>query len=772
MGILSRTVFAEIASSATLGMLLFTFVLFLRGTGKLFEQLVRSAANAETVGYLFLLILPPTMPFTVPVGVLVGILIALGRMSSDAEVIALRAAGVPAHRLLWPVATFGVLGMMVAAAASCWLTPWANRETYRVVNKLVAEQLTADVQPRVFEEQFPNKVLYVKDVITGTVSQWRKIFIADITPVDQRKKGSRETSDGPTVTVAAEALAIPDIANNRIQLSMKAGRSYEVGKNPEDYYATDFPKGDQVLEAQKPNEVKAKAYVDMDMGPLYREIRASREAAIEFHQRLALPVACVILAIVALPLGISSRKGGKSAAFVLTVSTAFLYYMGLITMLNLARQGALEPWIAVWTPNTVFFLLGVVTVSRLEAPGDRDPVGAVRDWFLRVLQAFGRRVPGGGGTVRTGTRIPLLPQIIDGYILSSFLYYFFMLLFTMVMMTEIFTFFELLSDIIKNKIPMARVGTYLFFLTPKLIYDVTPISVLVAVLVCFGILAKNNEITAMKACGISLYRLSMPVLLASMVLSGLLFAFDHYIVPDANVKQDAIRNEIKGRPVQTFLRPDRKWIFGHGPWIYYYKYFDPVENVMVGPIVHELDEQDFQLRRHIFAEKARWEPLSRRWVFQNGWRRDLRGVRITEFQDFDGGTATFPELDDPPNYFLMEVRQEKQMNFQQLDSYIRELQQSGLDTVKLRVQYHKKFSVPLFAFIMALLSIPFAFIAGNRGAMAGVGISLVIAIAYWALGQLSEQMGNLGQLPPAMSAWSPDAIFLLAGLYFMMRMRT
>jgi lipopolysaccharide export LptBFGC system permease protein LptF len=80
--------------------------------------------------------------------------------------------------------------------------------------------------------------------------------------------------------------------------------------------------------------------------------------------------------------------------------------------------------------------------------------------------------------------------------------------------------------------------------------------------------------------------------------------------------------------------------------------------------------------------------------------------------------------------------------------------------------------VPLFALIMAMVSIPFAFVAGNRGAMAGVGLSLAIAIAYWSVGQLFEQVGNLNQLPPRIAAWSPDVIFSLAGLYFLARMRT
>jgi lipopolysaccharide export LptBFGC system permease protein LptF len=141
-------------------------------------------------------------------------------------------------------------------------------------------------------------------------------------------------------------------------------------------------------------------------------------------------------------------------------------------------------------------------------------------------------------------------------------------------------------------------------------------------------------------------------------------------------------------------------------------------------------------------------------------------------QDFHGATATFSEYDEPPNHFLREVKQDSQMNFHQLEAYIGELRRSGFDTVRLEVQYQKKFSIPIFAVIMALISIPFAFFTGNRGAMAPVGISLGIAICYWVLSKLFEQMGNVGQLPAQLAAWSPDVIFSLAGTYFLMRVRT
>jgi LPS export ABC transporter permease LptG/LPS export ABC transporter permease LptF len=774
MSLLARAVFREIASGAILGTVLFTFVLFLQRIGRLFELLVRSSATAGDVGYLFLLVLPPALVFTLPIGSLVGILIGLSRMSGDGEITGMRAAGLPGRRVAPPVLLFAGLATAATAACSLWLTPLAVRETYQVLNRLIAAQVTAEIRPRVFEEQFgPDTVLWVGDVISGPRVLWRNVFLADLRPPEQRATGARQRGEGPRITLAREAVAVPDVANNRIQLSMRDGTTHEAGSDPAEYYTTLFPRGDQALEAPRPTEVHARAYSEMDTAPLWREARRSLDARLELHQRLALPPACLLLALVGIPLGLSSRKAGKSAAFVLTVGLSFLYYMGLISLIGLARQGALPVEAAVWTPNGVLALAGVVLLARLERPGERDLVGAVKsaaEGLLRRLTKRWEMAPVGVSNGGRFGRLPLLPQILDTYVLSAFLFYFSLLLASFVVLTEVFTFFELLSDIVKNQIPMAKVFAYLFYLTPKLIYDSTPISVLVAVLVTFGVMSKNNEVTAFKASGVSLYRLAVPVLITSAMLSVALFAFDHYYVPGANRRQDALRNEIKGRPVQTYLRPDRKWIYGQGPRIYFYKYFDPGQALMVGVSVYELDTAAFRLRRHISAESAYWEPKLGNWVFSNGWTRDIRGAGDLNFRRFS--SETFPELDEPPGYFLKEVKQDSQMDFRELDAYIRELSQSGFDTVRLQVQLQKKFSVPLFALIMALISTPFAFLTGSRGAMAGVAVSLGIAVGYWALGQLFEQVGNINLLPAALAAWSPDAVFALAGLYLMTRMRT
>ncbi|MCX7602721.1 MAG: LptF/LptG family permease [Bryobacteraceae bacterium] len=777
MGLLSRAILREISSSALLGAALFVFVLLLQRAAQLFSILVSTSATAGTVGSIFLLLLPSTMPLTLPLGVLVGILITLSRMSGDGEITAMRAAGIPAWRLLVPVVLIALLAAAATGFCSLYLTPWSNARLIQTINQLGAAQLSSEIQPRVFEEGFPNKVLYIGDLIPGDPVVWRNVFIADLTPGAERKAMGPQRGDWPVVTIASEAVVLPDPARNRLQLSLRNGATYEPAADPAEYHRITFPRGEQVLEAKPRTELKAKFYTATPTLELLPELSRSVEARIEFHQRFALPMACLLLGLAAFPLGVSSRRGGRSGAFVITVGFALFYYTALVSLIGLAREGRIPAELAAWLPDAVFATVGILLLAGLEKPGERDWLGPLR---LRVEEAFRRlgalprpKWPAAGlRPVQTGSsRLFFLPQILDYYIISSFFFYFFVLLSTFVLLTEVFNFFELLGDVFRNQIPIAELFEYLFFLAPKLIFDAAPVSVLVATLVSFGILAKNNEITAFKACGVSLHRLSLPVLAASLLLSGALFVFDYSVVTGANVIQERLRNKIKGRPVQTYLRPQSPWIFGQGPRIFYYRYLNENEGVLGGISVYELEPSGFRLRRHIYAERARWEAPLGTWVFQNGWAREMDPAG-DRFQMFQGGTATFAGITEPPSWFIKEVKTYKQMTFEQLDAYIAELRQSGFNTVPLQVQYHRKFSAPLFALVMALLSVPFAFLTGTRGALTGVGVSLGIAVAYFALNYLFEQLGNVGQLPPEVAAWSPNALFALAGLYLMSRMRT
>ncbi len=778
MRILGRYVFREILTSSLLATALATFIIFLRGVSPLVEVLVRSG-NAWVFIQLCVLARPPVLLLSIPFGGLVGILVGLGRLSGDNEIIAMRSAGVPSRVVVFPVVVFAILATLVSGACSTWLSPLAIRAEYKLLNKAAAVNVTAEVQPQVFQEQFTNDntVLYVDDVPSGTgPTVWRGVFIADLTPPAERKNGMKNQPVGPKVTLAREAIAVPDPAHNRIQLTML---DQSVHESP---YHTRAPHAATVLVQNPQEQLHAKKFPEM----LTREVQAAirkgvpgssdkMEARIELQRRLALPFACLFLALVGIPLGASSRKGGRSSGYVWAILLSFFcYYLAYISLTNVARANRLSAELASWLPNILFGIAGIILIVRMETPGDRDIVGDFRAFVLSWASRISRRIDRTreGATVSTsssGMRFVLF-KLIDSYVLSNFIQYFIFWLLAFVAMTQIFNFFDLLGDIVKNHVPFSRVAVYHFFLTPLLVYETLPISVLLAVLVTFGVMTKNNEVTAFKACGISVRRIGLPAILASGLLSAALFAADYSWIPKANQIQDAIHNEIKGRYVQTYLHPERKWVI-HNYRIFYYRGFDPSEKMMVEPYVFEIDPKSFRLVREIFAKSARWQPAINQWVWEQGSARDIcNGVDECNLNNFT--VTSFPEITEVPDDFLIPVKLNQQMNYEELAAYVKYLQDRGFDTVKLRVQYYKKFAVPAFAFIMALISVPFGFLVGNRGAMAGIGVSIAVALAYLALGQLFEQMGNVNYLPPMIAAWAPDALFSLGGFYMLLRMRS
>src|SRR5208282_1019357 len=186
------------------------------------------------------------------------------------------------------------------------------------------------------------------------------------------------------------------------------------------------------------------------------------------------------------------------------------------------------------------------------------------------------------------------------------------------------------------------------------LYQIAPLAVLIAALVTFGVLNRNSEIVAIKATGISIYRLVIPIVSIAVCLAVSLFLFDEYYLPQANRRQEALRNVIKGRPPQTFLHPEQKWIFGQPragepARIFYYEFFDPFTKEFANLSVFEFDPSNFALTRRIFAKQAVWDDNAGSWQFESGWVRDIQGGKPIEYREFL--KTTFAEIHEPPDYF-------------------------------------------------------------------------------------------------------------------------
>src|SRR5882762_8282010 len=776
MRILTRYILGEVVSHALIGAAVFTFVLFTRDLGRILELVVRNSAPLPSVAQVFFFTVPVALTYTIPMGVLVGILIGLSRLSADSEITAMRASGIGVWTFLRIIMIFVAAAWLLALGNSVFLAPRSLAALGDLQNQLKASQASFEIQPRVFYEGFPKVVLYVQDVKAASgAAIWKGVFLADLSQ-----------PSAPRITLAREGILASQTPDT-LDLHLVDGSTHETDpKNPDQYQISTFETTDipiQIPAAQNSQAPEPPSLGEMKVSELLEKSRSldpmtERWALLEYHRRLSLPTACLALALVGIPLGLSSKRGGKSTGFVLTILLVFVYYSISLIGVSLARQGRVTPSLGAWLADLVFLVGGVFLLWRSE----RRPIdlSVFRSWFkigaLKPASSEGpalsiRRESTADRLSRRWRLFNLhFPTILDDYVLRDFAVYLGLIVSSFLMLLLVFTLFELLGDILRNQVSPLTVGEYLLNVVPYFLYSTTPLSMLLAVLVTFGLLQRSNEITAIKATGISLYRIVVPVLIVSTLVAGVLFLSDQLYLPYTNKRQDALRNRIKGKPAQTYLRPDRKWIFGQHSDIYYYQFFDPDRNTFGGVSVFQFDPHSFQITHRITAERAHWSDSMDRWIYEQGWERSLSGSAIENYRKFD--VATYPELAEAPAYFKKEIIQSQEMSYDELRRYIHDLEQSGFDVVRLRVQLQKKIAYPLITLVMAILAIPFALFTGKRSAVTGVATAIGIGVVYWTISGLFEAMGNLSQLPPAVAAWSPDLVFGFIGGYLILRMPT
>jgi LPS export ABC transporter permease LptF/LPS export ABC transporter permease LptG len=778
MRILTRYILREVTAHALIGVAVFTFVLFTRDLGQILELVVRNTAPLPSVAQVFFFIVPVTLTISIPAGVLVGILIGLSRLAADSEITAMRACGIGVWSFLRIVSIFAVAAWLLALANGIYLAPASQAAMVHLQDRLKSSQVSFEVQPRVFYEGFPGLVLYVQNVKAAQgAAIWKGVFIADTS-----------VPSSPRITLAKQGILVSEGAET-LHLHLSDGSTHEIDpKIPNHYQISTFEQTDIPIPVPQADSAKEQELVpvsQMGTWDLWGQAHNQKDPAlarwylIEFNRRFALPTSCLVLALVGIPLGLSSKKGGKSTGFVLAILLVFAYYSASLVGVSLARQGKLSAGFGVWLANILFFLGGAFLLWRAEHKPFE--IASLR----RLWSPFKSGMQNGAGMPfrshraedvfqRAATRRRVFsarfPMILDDYVLRDFGMNLAMVVAAFLMLLLVFTLFELLGDILRNQISPLVVGAYLLNVSPYFVYNITPLSMLLAVLITLGVMQRSNEITAIKTAGMSIYRIVTPLLVASAILAAGLFFADQFYLPHANKRQDALRNQIKGKPAQTYLNPDRKWIFGQHSDIYYYELFDSDRDQFGRLAVFQFDPATFQLTKRIYADRAHWEETLQRWVCTQGWERDLRGPAIEDYRTFE--VATFPFVSEPPTYFKKEVKQSSEMNYEELRRYIRDLQQSGFDVVRLRVQLQKKLAFPIITLVMAVLAIPFALSAGRRGAITGVAVAVGIAVVYWTVAGLFEAMGNISQLPPVLAAWSPDLIFALVGGYLVLKVPT
>jgi lipopolysaccharide export system permease protein len=320
--------------------------------------------------------------------------------------------------------------------------------------------------------------------------------------------------------------------------------------------------------------------------------------------------------------------------------------------------------------------------------------------------------------------------------------------------------FERINAIIVNKAPLYLILEYFLYTTPLFLTQTLPFATLLAALITLGVLARNNEIVAMKAHGVSTYRMIFPLLVLAASVTAFIFLCNETIVPYAARKATYVWSvKVKKQEERAFFQLNKIWYRGENA-IYNIRLLEPKKNILQGVTIYYFDEA-FNLRRRLDAREAHWTGDG--WTFYK--------VAIRAFlPDGEVKTEMYDEKDIPiperPEDFKKGMQDPNQMTYGELKEYVERLRSDGYDPTRYVVELHKKVSFPFLTLIMVLMGSPLALAAshGRGGGIAqGVGISLVIGFIYWVVFAISVAMGYSGTFPPFIAAWAPNIFFGLIG---------
>lgn len=766
---LDRYIFREVLVPGLIALVALTFIVLTRRGGLLIEIIVRQSPTAAEIWAVIAASLPAVLIVTIPMAVLMGILTGFSRLSSDSEVIAMRAAGISMRRILRPVLVFAVLAWGTTQALTLWVAPQTTANLRTKLTTLALKNPPIELRPRVFYES-PNVPwkLWFNNSRTGNGIESEGIILVDT-----------KDPDRPDFTFAQYGSYSPTNSNRTLQLTLLNGSTHVLCptdpnadrppgcSSSNGYLNMSFASSTFSRELPPPRDSQG-TVSEVPTRELWQRLRsgkASLEETVEFHQRLALPFACFAFTLVGLPLGVTTNRGGRSTGLVLSLVLMFAYYMSLVG----GTRAGLSPGLGAWLPNIGFCALGIFLLARSDHQHENRVIASVAhgiQWIQGKLFAFKpRRVNLSQWAYSLSHRFRLF-RLLDSYVLRGFWFFFGIVLSVFASLFIVVTLFELLPDILQQQINAGTVIVYFVYLMPQIFYWVAPLAVLLAILINLGTLTKTNEVLAVKAGAVSLYRMSLPILLMAALLSGVVYVMQDYVLPWTNRRQDEYHDIIKGRAPQTYRDPFRKLMMGSGNRLYYYTLFDPARNTFGNLTILKLDPTTFQAQERLFAKRATWNGNN--WILEEGWKRDFSVDPKIHTETFDKKPVEM----DSPEYFTREVREADQMNYTELQRYIADLQRSGFDVGRLTVDLYRKVSFPVVSFIMALIGVPFSFKTGRKGAFYGIGFCLAVGIIYWSTFELFGKLGGINQLSPFVAAWFPNIIFGASGFWMMLRMKT
>ena len=762
MRTLDRYVIREVLAPFALALLVLTFILIIPFIIAHAETMIAKGVPWMTVAGVMATLLPSALGLTIPMSLLVALLIALGRLSGDREVAAMLACGISPLRLLRPAFAVG----LAAWAATTWVMVWAipdANQTYREITlRLVADRAEGEVKARVFFDDFPGFVVYVRDVpVTGG---WNGVMAADTRDPER-----------PVLFLARHGRMLVDRGQRTIQMVLTDGTRHSTSTRDADgYEVVTFAESIVPLDPESvfPRAGPPRGEREMTIAEL--RVRAAELEAdgrsphnpiIEIHKKFSIPAACLVFALLGVAFGATHQRDGKFVGIARGLAVIFVYYALMWLGQALAQGGHLPPWLSMWLPNLVLGAVGAVLMWKHLKP--------IRGrWSFRMPMAWPRRPAASRAWVARVPDLPWLrPSLLDLYVGLLYLRVLALCLVGMAGLFYISTFIDLSDNLFKGTATTGMLLHYFWFATPQYLYYIIALAVLLAAIVTVGALTKSSELIVMRACGISLYRTAVPLLVAAAIAAAALFALEESLLGPANRRASELGRRIRGQNAGTFDALTRKWLTGADGTVYHYQAYSPGERELSGlTVLTFADAQSTAIARRTFAAVATAGAGGpRAWQGRTGWTRTFGADQaVREFVRFDEQVLTL----ETPETFVTEAPPPAQMTYGQLRTYVRDLGAAGYDVREDQVALYRKIAFPFVTIVMTLIGVPFAVSTGRRGALYGVGVGIVLALVYWTMISVTAAFGAGGAMPPMLAAWTPNLVFGAGAIYLLLTVRT
>lgn len=738
--------------------LLLSVLLFVQQASRYSEIFFSANIPRSLIWQIAIALIPNVIAFTCPMAVLVGVIIGLSRMLGDGELIAIRSAGVGNLQIALPIIVLGCFLSIFTFCINLYGVPFASRIVRQVALQTALYKLQSPIEPGVFNSEINGYTIYVKngDLQKGT---WENIFIYNedksagsarlITSRNGRLDNSEENSElvlqNAVISTFSIQKDVPKFASENIgefRLAIKTKRGEIIEK---------LTSGEAT-----PDELGLQELARYAEGKSGKE---RIEAQILWQRRIILSITPLIFALLGSSLVLRFNRGGRGLGIFLALVGLILYY--LLTLLG--EQLARVNQINVFTGGLLPIFLSATVISYLFLSDKIFGAKIFRGVFQRIKDSIPninlrkRRKP--------NLHINLKSHILDFDIIWNLVKYFSLTVIFLTVIYMIFTAFELWKFAGEIENGFVLLLKYLAFLVPFIYLQLAPSALMIATLATFVIKSRQNEIVSWTAAGQSVYRLLMPCFFLMILLGAVNFGIQEYIAPQANIVQDELRAQIRGRG--KIARKEGKLWVATNKRIFSFEIPETVSDTnqtVKNLTVYEFSDNETELQTVYKIPEATWEKDKIRFIGE-AEKQVLRAGKVEnkriENGEINETSNPFNNLDEKPSHL------NRRQTLEQISD-----SESESERRILEVALEKKYTAIFLPFVITLFTAPFALSLSRKGRVVTVGYAIGVWLLFMGILLTFEQFGQNGYIAPVLAVWSPLFLFSIIGTFLLSRVKT